>query len=643
MHSVGRRALLAAATVSATTAAMLFGSTATAGATTDPVLDTGLLRTVSQGGDLAFPTGQSPGTPAGIQTPEFPASGQDGAGANRSNSRQMQPNALSPGGVPVVSPTAVGGSPGLGTSFQGLNGFQERYANNGNQFSVEPPDQGLCANGSLVFEVVNGAVRVYTPSGTATSGVTALNAFLGYAPAIDRTTGVYGPIITDPTCLFDSGTNHWFVNVLTLDTDPVTGNTTGTNHLDVAVSKTANPLDGFSIYRLPVQDDGTQGTPMHKDCPCIGDYPHIAADQFGFYVTTNEYTVSSAPGVFGNTFNGAQIYAFDKAALAAGARNLNVVQFSRTSLQQGATTVPGFTLAPAQVPGTAYQTADNGTEYFLDSVAGEEAQPGGFTGQAQSIGVYRLTNTKSIQSAQPALSLSGSLRDSERYVVPPRSAQKNGPTPLASLCSVTDCFGTGPRPQSEQGLDSNDSRMMQVYFANGRLYGALDTGVQINGQLLAGIAWFLVDPGTAPSTSSVAQQGYLGVAGQNVTYPAIAALANGSGAMAYTLVGKDHYPSAAYSLVTATGPTGAVHVAAAGAGPQDGFSEYFPSTADPASAPRPRWGDYGAAVPVGNTIWLASEYIGQTCSFAVSQNDPTCGSTRAPLINWATRISAVSP
>jgi hypothetical protein len=140
----------------------------------------------------------------------------------------------------------------------------------------------------------------------------------------------------------------------------------------------------------------------------------------------------------------------------------------------------------------------------------------------------------------------------------------------------------------------------------------------------------------------VTNQGYIGVAGQNVIYPAVAALANGTGAMTYTLAGTNYFPSQGYSLVGPNGVTGAVHVAAAGAGPQDGFSEYT-GAGGPGTPVRPRWGDYGAAVPVGNTIWLASEYIGQSCSFAAYQHDPTCGNTRAPLINWGTRISAVTP
>jgi hypothetical protein len=37
-----------------------------------------------------------------------------------------------------------GKSPKVGASWDGLNFFDSRFANGGNQFSVEPPDQGLC-------------------------------------------------------------------------------------------------------------------------------------------------------------------------------------------------------------------------------------------------------------------------------------------------------------------------------------------------------------------------------------------------------------------------------------------------------------------------------------------------------------------
>jgi hypothetical protein len=641
MSARGRRPLLALATVAATTAALAFGVSGPAGAAPPSGEDTGLLRTVTLGADLGFPTGQATGTPAGIQTPEFPPSEKEGA-TDRSNTVDKGLNRISPTGVPIVAPTAVDGSPGLTGSFMGLDGFDQRFANNGNQFSTEPPDQALCVGSGYVLEAVNDVLQVYSPAGAAATGVTDLNSFFGYKAAINRTTGEFGPFVTDPVCLFDEGTQRFFVTALTLDVDPATGDFTETNHLDIAVSRTANPLDGFVIYRLPVTDNGTAGTPSHKGCPCLGDQPHIGADKYGYYISTNEYPFSDAPGIFGNNFNGAQIYAFDKAALAARAKNVNVVQFSRTQILQNGTTVPGFTLQPAQVPDAAYQTANNGTEYFLSSIAGEEAQPKGFTGQADAIGAYTLTNTASLSAKKPTVKLMKALRPSERYVQPPLATQKLGPTPLADFCSQVDCFGFGPAQAAEGPIATNDTRMLQVYFADGMLYGALNTGVQVSSRLQAGIAWFLVDPGSSPDTASVAHQGYIGVTGHNVMFPAVAAMTNGMGAMVYTLSGPSYYPSAAYSLVDPSGVTGAVNIAATGVGPQDGFTEYIPS-GDEGTAPRPRWGDYSAAEAVGSTIWLATEYIAQSCSFETYQVDPTCGNTRAPLINWATRIASVTP
>ena len=180
--------------------------------------------------------------------------------------------------------------------------------------------------------------------------------------------------------------------------------------------------------------------------------------------------------------------------------------------------------------------------------------------------------------------------------------------------------------------------MQQVWYADGKLFGALDTGVKINGDSLAGLEWFVVDPAARQLLNS----GYLAVADTNLTYPAIATTAAGTGVMAFTLVGERDYPSAAYAPIDVSG-VGPIQVAAAGLGPQDGFTGYKAFAApDP---PRPRWGDYGAAVVDGNDIWIASEYIGQTCTLPEYVTDPvgSCGDTRSALANWGTRISQVTP
>jgi hypothetical protein len=238
------------------------------------------------------------------------------------------------------------------------------------------------------------------------------------------------------------------------------------------------------------------------------------------------------------------------------------------------------------------------------------------------------------------VTLSNAVLRSEVYGIPPESDQKVGSVPLAD-CLNADCLGLGlpETPEVEGGLDSSDTRLLQVWHADGSVWGALDTVVNVGGEERAGIAYFVVDPalqGRGRVNGRIVNQGYLAVAGNNVIYPAMAVRPDRKGAMAFTLVGKDHYPSAAYALMNGWG-TSDVHVAAEGRGPQDGSNEYQ------TFGGRARWGDYGGAVTDGRTIWMASEYIAQTCTYEQYLADPTCGGTRVQYGNWSTRITALRP
>ena len=147
--------------------------------------------------------------------------------------------------------------PALTISFEGLNLFQQRFANSGNQFTIEPPDQALCVGNGFVLESVNDVLRVFDNRGKAVTGVIDLNTFYNYPPAIDRSTITFGPSITDPVCYYDQDTRTWFHVVLTLDVDPTTGDLIGTNHLDIAVSKSADP--DRLVDHLPARRDQRRG------------------------------------------------------------------------------------------------------------------------------------------------------------------------------------------------------------------------------------------------------------------------------------------------------------------------------------------------------------------------------------------------
>src|SRR4051812_24369197 len=331
-------------------------------------------------------------------------------------------------GQVVSSAARAKSNPNLGTHFQGLNFHDQRFANGGNQFSVEPPDQALCAGNGFVLESVNDVLQVYDSSGNALlNGGQAvdLNTFYNYPAAIVRSgphAGERGPSITDPVCIFDQAIGRFVHVVLTLDHVGLTATNNGNNHLDIAVSNTGDPTGAWTIYQLPVQNNGTQGTPDHQcgSGHCLGDYPHIGADANGIYLTTNDFAFSG-PG-----FYGSQVYGIGNNLLLGGS-NGSVVLFNTLGAGPDG---GGFTVWPAVSPGNQFNTDNGGTEYFLSSRAVFSDD-----GTSNSILLWSMTNTSSLNTTSPSASMFLSLVPVDTYAVPPRATQPAGNRPLF------DCVG----------------------------------------------------------------------------------------------------------------------------------------------------------------------------------------------------------
>jgi hypothetical protein len=547
---------------------------------------------------------------------------------------------------PVVRSHAKAKSnPELVTTFVGLNHHDQRFANGGNQFNVEPPDQALCAGNGFVLESVNEALRVRDQNGLPLTDPVDLNTFYGYPAAVDRATVQFGPETTDPSCYYDADTRRWFHVVLTLDRASPNGQALGgPNRLDIAVSTSPDPRGSWVIYRVPVQNNGTEGTPDHHCVGgfCMGDFPHIGADAHGFYVTTNEFNLF-APG-----FRASLIYAFSKQQLASNAATANAVLFDTSDPGFRLDGTPGFTVWPAQSPAAVYDSGSSGTEYLLSSQAVFSR-----TGLDNRLRLWTITNTSSLASVDPSPVLTTRAVSVEPYGIPPRSVQKPGDIPLRDCIADTTilpdfglaCWQLFGLPFAFDNplmrLPSSDSRMNQVSYANGKLWGALNTGIRFvgNNTLFAGIAYFVLNP----DSGKVVQQGYLALLNNNLIYPAPAVNVDGRGAITFTIVGADHHPSAGYASLDAKIGAGDIHVISEGVGPEDGFLGYRPIGGNPTT--RPRWGDYGAAAVDGNDIWIASESIEQTCTYAeylldvANSRFGTCDETRNSLANWATRIS----
>ena len=257
-----------------------------------------------------------------------------------------------PGSLSIATVTAPSKSltiaPATGiTGFNAISHLDQRLANAGNQFSIEPPSQSIAATANYILEGVNDAVQVFLPSGAPALPAVASNQVFGLAPAIDRTTGINGPYLTDMRVYYDTGINRWFILQRGQDND-ILGNPLATSHLYLAVSTTGDPTGSYRVYVMDTTN------PAHPGCPCIADYPQIGSDQYGVHITWNEFNS------WASYFVDASILSISKAALAAQAPTPAAFQFYLPY-----TTGYEFALQPATTPPGASNFIASGLHSFL--------------------------------------------------------------------------------------------------------------------------------------------------------------------------------------------------------------------------------------------------------------------------------------
>jgi hypothetical protein len=494
-------------------------------------------------------------------------------------------------GLPLVGDESPRG-------FEGLDIADTVFTNG---FEVEPPDQGLCggrsAGTTYLFESVNLAIALYDTNASQYTPALDLNSFFDQAPTFDPATSRFGPFLSDPKCYFDPDSGHWYHTVLKIDVDPVTGDFGTTSATLVAASSGRDPFGPYTVYSIDATDPGG------PQCPCFGDQPLLGADANGLFVSTAEYPIT------GSGFNGAQIYAMDKRALAAGGP-LNVVHLETGTTRTG-------TVQPATAPNGRYETARQGTEYFMSSFECVPPDCGVQEGLLENrISVWALTQTSSLRTADPRLRLQQTTLTSEVYGQPVPQQQRPGPHPLGQ--SVGE-----PVPE----VEANDARMNQVVYADGRLWSGVNTIVTPGPR--DGIAWFSVVPSvsTGQLSADIRRQGYLAARNAFLSFPSIGVNDAGRGVVAYSVMGRNQYPSAGWTPIAAGGAGDAVRIARAGFRPEDGFTCYTQFVGgDEAEC---RWGDYSASFALPNgEVWSATEFIGDNA--------------RTTLGNWSTFVWPVA-
>ena len=497
------------------------------------------------------------------------------------------------GAAPVQNLTVVTGP--ADTGFNGITHLEQRMANGGNQFSVEPPNPSMAVANNYILEGVNNAIQVYNLSGTPLLPVVlSTNQVFGVSPAIDRATGANGVYPTDMRIFHDQAIERWFILQRAQDYD-IFGNLLSTSHYYLAVSQTDDPTGTYNIYTMDTTNTSYPG------CPCVADYPQIGADQYGIYISANQYQSLFEPYVAGS------ILAISKIALAEGAATPAAFKFNIPF-----TTGDEFTIQPAVTPpGGSYFLANGGVEYFVSTR----------TTSGNAVALWALSNTSSFVT-QPQLLLAKIVVPTLNYSLPPVATQRPGVRPYGN-----SLFPPGQLPFIETG----DTRALSVMYVGGRLYIAVASRVTDEaGHSLAGGAYIVLSPAirraaaNVPATpqGSVVQQGYLVAPNNHLLFPSMAVNAQGHGAIAATLVGPDWYPSTVFVPFTTFSTPSILRVVGPGLLPEDGFTGYRGVPA--------RWGDYSAAVvSTDGSLWVASEYIG---------NLP-----RTELANWQTFIAQYKP
>jgi hypothetical protein len=333
-------------------------------------------------------------------------------------------------------------------------------------------------------------------------------------------------------------------------------------------------------------------------------------DDNGLYITTNEF-----PFVGG--FNGAQIYGVSKQKLAAAASDASSVLPPVAYINAGAIPVPPadaavggiwYTVQPAVTPpnkpgndGTSQKL--KGVQYFLSALE--------FAGIPDNrVAVWALTNTNSLQSVPDLAIHLDVVTTNTAYISPPRSTQK----PSAAT----------PAPRK---IDGGDDRMQQVVMVDNTLYGSLTTAIGTGATALSGVAYWGIKPSWPAGAlkGAVRVEGMVSVENNFLQRPSIALNHQGKGVIAFSLIGPDYYPSAAYvGFHKQQGAQGPVYIAGAGTDPDIGFSG--------AGGGRQRWGDYSAGVDEAGNVWVAAEYI-PVAIFPAPAN----------LANWGTYVWRVKP
>ncbi len=551
---------------------------------------------------------------------------------------------------------------------------------------IVPPDQGLCAGNGYVVESNNiGEVLFFNTRLQRLSAVIPLDTIAGLTAKGWSSGG-------DISCAYDHANGgHWFFTEFASASSEASGGTfagcfagvANTCYEAIAVTRGASPYGPYYVYYL-----NANYNPAEPGAPyLLNDFAKSAVSRDAFLFFYDEFPQVTA-GIGGGGFNGAQEYAFDKAAMEHGlpvtladgapnpAFNVAIENMGLLGTPDGTCAsdnihhAPGFTcwysVIPAMPPDPSqFDNSHGGSAFLLESLD--------FYGNGDTrIAVFDWTQLSALDSPScescNAIQFGGQLFSGvDSYYDPGLTApQKAGPIPLGDECGAEGLSAGATPPAScpEGSIATNGDNFTQASQTQGKLWGALSSavseefpGVALAETHLAAVYYTINTAGFDRGGSfTLAGQGYVAPRHEDLSMPDLIAPDNGLALMVFTLVGNGgptgadgggFYPSTAYVQVL-PGSEGVlsstIHVVDLGQAPEDSFTEYlgYPGPT------RPRLGDYSQGVFDAQTgkIYFGNEYIQYpNCTGSAFDGSPssfgTCGGTRDGFSNWGTSVNSI--
>ena len=363
-------------------------------------------------------------------------------------------------------------------------------------------------------------------------------------------TGLSGECF-DPRLEFDPLSQRW---IATVNAERRTTN----SKVFLAISDSEDPTGVWSFYEFEADSTGSSWA----------DFPGLGMNGTWIVLTNNMFTVSTT------SFVGVKMWVIDKATAMAGG-GVSVSVFN-----------PGFDLAGGFTsftmrPAVTYDAGEPSL-YIVD-------RPGLTSGGLPLLRLSRLIGTgqSPIWTALPGAASNGSGMYPVDHDFEP---------------SLVDA----PQAGSAELIATNDARILNVVYRNGRLWCAHHAGLPEPGVVdRSAVFWYEFDP---IATSPLAQSGVIeGGPGMHHIYPSIAVNSANDVCIGFTRVDSSRHAEAVYTGRLASDPPGTTRAIAVLKLGEEAYEKDF-------GAGSVRWGDYSATVvdPLdGLSFWTLQQYAAE--------------------------------